>query len=294
MPENDPDVGSAELEVLKTLWSIAPATVREVMNDLHARGRHVAYTTVLTFLARLEQKGMVKSDKSGVAYVYRPAVTRERVSKSRLENLLSELYDGAAGALVLQLVREQSLTHDEISELQQSDPHPRQGRSEGALRMNSLEIAARLWSVALIVIPLAIGVQLLCRIIPMRPSTRHTLFLSIMLFFVMAPFLPAAPGLSGWRAALSNSESPDAHRARRQTHVARTSRPHPDPRAVADDTTNDASASDAAFHFADPFARVRASDAPPPIRVRRPAIGASVVADRGGTVEDSETGTGWR
>ena len=119
MPDNDPDVGSAELEVLKTLWSIAPATVREVMNDLHARGRNVAYTTVLTFLARLEQKGMVSSDKSGVAYVYRPRVSRERVSKSRLENLLSELYDGAAGALVLQLVREQNLTHDEISELQQ-------------------------------------------------------------------------------------------------------------------------------------------------------------------------------
>lgn len=111
------DLGAAELEVLKTLWDEAPLTVREVMNRLHDRGRQVAYTTVLTFLQRLEQKGFVRSDKSGMAYVYRPAVTRERVSKSRLSSLLDELYDGAAGPLVLQLIEEEEFTTDEIQQL---------------------------------------------------------------------------------------------------------------------------------------------------------------------------------
>ena len=118
MPSPESDLGAAELEVLKTLWDHGPATVREVMNHLHARRRNVAYTTVLTFLTRLEQKGYVASDKSGLAYVYRPRVTREKVSKSRLRSLLKDLYDGAAAPLVLQLVREERLTSDEIEQLQ--------------------------------------------------------------------------------------------------------------------------------------------------------------------------------
>ena len=71
MPAPETDLGAAELEVLRTLWDEGPTTVREVMNLLHRRGRKVAYTTVLTFLSRLEAKGCVKSDRSGVAYVYR-------------------------------------------------------------------------------------------------------------------------------------------------------------------------------------------------------------------------------
>ncbi|MHC4711323.1 MAG: BlaI/MecI/CopY family transcriptional regulator, partial [Planctomycetota bacterium] len=75
MAPRESDLGTAELEVLKALWDHGPATVRQVMNHLHQLSRQVAYTTVLTFLTRLEQKGYVKSDKSDVAYVYRPAVT---------------------------------------------------------------------------------------------------------------------------------------------------------------------------------------------------------------------------
>ncbi|MHC4610588.1 MAG: BlaI/MecI/CopY family transcriptional regulator [Planctomycetota bacterium] len=118
MPGQVYDLGSAELEILKTLWEEGPVTVRSVMNALHRRGRGVAYTTVQTTLTRLEQKGFVKSDKSDLAYVYRPTVTRERFSRSRLRKMLDQLYDGAAGPLVLQLVRTQKLSPQEIEELQ--------------------------------------------------------------------------------------------------------------------------------------------------------------------------------
>jgi BlaI family penicillinase repressor len=119
VPPQEADLPAAELEVLKTLWDGGPATVRQVMNRLHRRGRKVAYTTVLTFLTRLEQRGFVKSDKSGMAYVYQPKVTREKVSKSRLRSLLEELYDGAAAPLVLQLVKDEQLSREDIDELQQ-------------------------------------------------------------------------------------------------------------------------------------------------------------------------------
>ena len=118
MAQREYDLGAAELEVLKVLWDEGPATVREVLNHLRARGRRLAYTTVLTTLTRLEQKGFVTNDKSGLAYVYRARVTRQRFSRSRVKALVQQLYDGAAGPVVLELIRTERLTPDEIEELQ--------------------------------------------------------------------------------------------------------------------------------------------------------------------------------
>lgn len=118
MPERQYELGDAELEVLKVLWDEGPNPVREVLAHLHERGRQVAYTTAQTLLTRLEHKGFVASDKSGTAFVYRATVTRDRVSNSRVNTLLEQMYDGAAGPLVLQLIRNERLTSDEISQLQ--------------------------------------------------------------------------------------------------------------------------------------------------------------------------------
>ena len=118
MDDTTYDLGKAELEVLKVLWDNGPAAVRQVMQHLHQAGRKLAYTTVQTFLTRLEQKGYVTSVKSGFAYVFRAKLTRERVTRSRLKNLVQQLYDGAAGQLVLQLVRTERFTKEERHELQ--------------------------------------------------------------------------------------------------------------------------------------------------------------------------------
>ena len=118
MADKQYDIGKAEMEVLKTLWANGPAPVREVLSQLHENGRRVAYTTVQTLLTRLEQKGYVTSDKSDIAFVYRAKLTRDRVTRSRLMALVSQLYDGAAGPLVLQLIRSERFTMDEIGELQ--------------------------------------------------------------------------------------------------------------------------------------------------------------------------------
>ncbi len=117
MPERHYDLGTAELEVLKVLWEHGRCTVRQVLACLHEAGRHVKYTTALTFLTRLEQKGYVASDKRGLAYVYRATLTRERVTRSRLKTLVQQLYDGAAAPMVLQLMRTQSFSPDEIAAL---------------------------------------------------------------------------------------------------------------------------------------------------------------------------------
>lgn len=119
MPERQYELGDAELEVLKVLWEKGPRPVRDVLAFMHQQGRKVAYTTVQTLLTRLEHKGFVTSDKSEQAFVYKAAVTRDRVTHSRLNTLLEQMYNGAAGPLVLQLIRSERLTPDEISQLQQ-------------------------------------------------------------------------------------------------------------------------------------------------------------------------------
>ena len=118
MAERQYEPGNAELEVLKVLWDQGPSTVRDVLTHLHESGRQVAYTTVQTLLTRLEQKRLVRSDKSDIAHVFRSRVSRERITQSRLKSLVQQLYDGAVGPLVLQLVRDESLTASEVEELQ--------------------------------------------------------------------------------------------------------------------------------------------------------------------------------
>jgi len=132
MPPRDYDLGDAELQVLRALWDGGPATVRDVLNHLHQRGRRVAYTTVLTFLTRLEQKGFVKSDKSGQAYIYRAAVSRNQITRSRLKAMLDQLFDGEAAPLVLQLMKTERFTAEELAELQKLiDDLENRGRSGG-------------------------------------------------------------------------------------------------------------------------------------------------------------------
>lgn len=118
MGHRDYELGDAELQVLRTLWDIGPCTVRDVLNHFHTRNRKVAYTTVLTFLTRLEQKGFVRSDKSGLAYVYRAVVTRNQITRSKLKAMLEELFDGEAAPLVLQLMKTEKFSAEEIAELQ--------------------------------------------------------------------------------------------------------------------------------------------------------------------------------
>lgn len=118
MNEKLGELAASELEVLKVLWDVGPSTVRDVLAHLQDRGRRLAYTTVLTFLSRLEQKGYVTSNKSETAYVYKAKVSRERVSRSRVRSLIHDLYDGAAGALVLQLMQDERLSPEELGELQ--------------------------------------------------------------------------------------------------------------------------------------------------------------------------------
>lgn len=117
MARHDLELGEAELGVMRVLWDRSPLTVRDVLHRLNEQGRDLAYTTVQTFLTRLERKGCVSSDKGGAAFVYRPRVSREQVARRRVGDLLDELFDGAAGPMVLHLVESGRLSDEELSQV---------------------------------------------------------------------------------------------------------------------------------------------------------------------------------
>jgi BlaI family penicillinase repressor len=112
-------LSETELEVLKVLWTRGPSTAREANEVLQDQGRRWAYTTVLTLLHRLEAKGFIASDKSRMAYVFRAAVSREKLLRQRLTRLAADLCEGTSTPLVHALVAGQKFSPAEIEHFRQ-------------------------------------------------------------------------------------------------------------------------------------------------------------------------------
>ena len=113
-----PELTPAEFNVMKVLWHLRRATVAEVRTELGVRGVDVAYTTVMTLLGRLAQKGAVVVDKAREPFVYRAAYRRESVLRDRLRAFVRDVFDGEADALVLRLIEDESLSLDELRDIE--------------------------------------------------------------------------------------------------------------------------------------------------------------------------------
>ena len=117
MAKRAPTIPDSELDVLKVLWDRGQATVRESLETLRAAGRQWSYATVATLLDRLESKGLVTSDRSDLAFVYRPAISSQEVRQRRLSNLVDKLYQGEPGLLVLHLLKSHPLDAGQAQEV---------------------------------------------------------------------------------------------------------------------------------------------------------------------------------
>jgi predicted transcriptional regulator len=113
-----PEMTPAELRVMKALWQLGKGSVAEVRAELQARGNELAYTTVMTLLGRLATKNAVLVDKTREPFVYRPAHRRESVLRDRLRDFVRDVFDGRADSLVLRLVEDESLSREELREIE--------------------------------------------------------------------------------------------------------------------------------------------------------------------------------
>lgn len=119
MAKPPPDMSPAEFDVMKVLWRLGRASVAEVRAE-HSRtyGSDLAYTTVMTLLGRLAAKGAVKVSKKKQPFVYRAAFRRETVLRERLRQFVDTVFDGNVDSLVLHLVEDESLSLDELREIE--------------------------------------------------------------------------------------------------------------------------------------------------------------------------------
>jgi len=117
MAKRPPTIPDSELDVIKVLWDRGEGTVREILETLKAAGRQWSYATVATLLDRLESKGMVTSDRSDLAFVYRAVASETEVRRKRVGNLVEKLYNGEPGQLVLHLLKSHKLDPGQAKEV---------------------------------------------------------------------------------------------------------------------------------------------------------------------------------
>ncbi len=103
-----------ELDVMAVLWEHGPSTVAEVRERLVD---DLAYTTVLTILRTLEDKGYVGHAEEGRAYRYHPLVAREEAGTSALRRLVGKVFGGSHELLLTNLVSDRGLPRAELERM---------------------------------------------------------------------------------------------------------------------------------------------------------------------------------
>ena len=108
---------SHELELMKIVWRHdEPVTVRDVYEELRTQ-RPVAYTTVMTSLKTLEQKGHLKSTQQDRAYLYRPARPKQQVIKEMVRDFVNRVFNGSSQPLVVHLLEDDQISEAELREI---------------------------------------------------------------------------------------------------------------------------------------------------------------------------------
>jgi BlaI family transcriptional regulator, penicillinase repressor len=107
---------NAELDVLRELWALGPATVRDVHARLSAN-KPLAYTTTLKTLQVMAEKGLVTRDESQRSHVYAAAVPQEQTQQKLVGDLLSRAFGNSLGTFVMQALSARRATADELAEV---------------------------------------------------------------------------------------------------------------------------------------------------------------------------------
>ena len=104
-----PTLTPQELAIMKVVWARDKATVRDVYEALRAK-RTIAYTTVMTMMRILEEKGYLKKTLVDRAHVYKPAQRRQQVIGAMVRDFLDRVFDGASDRLLVHLAKDNKLT----------------------------------------------------------------------------------------------------------------------------------------------------------------------------------------
>lgn len=99
-------LGELQLAVMEVVWNHQPVSVSDVLKILNAQQRNLAYTTVMTILSRLAEKGWLISEKRGRAYFYRAAHSREEAEAEAVGEVVRGLLEDFGELAIAQFVKE--------------------------------------------------------------------------------------------------------------------------------------------------------------------------------------------
>jgi predicted transcriptional regulator len=118
-PKKSNTLTEAELRLMKILWRRGESAVTDLVADL-PKGETLAYTSVLTTIRILEQKGYVEHRQEGRAFVYRPCVAEQEASRSELRHVLNRFFGNSREQLVLSLLGDGEISPEELGRLRQA------------------------------------------------------------------------------------------------------------------------------------------------------------------------------
>jgi len=107
----------SELAILRALWSLKSATVRQVHEAVTAAGSEVGYTTILKLLQIMTEKGLVLCDDSQRTHVFQPAFAQEQTQRQLVADLLKKAFDNSAQKLVMQALSAKKATKAELRQI---------------------------------------------------------------------------------------------------------------------------------------------------------------------------------
>ena len=116
MRQKEATLTGQELEIMKIVWELETATVRDVYEKLLEQ-RKIAYTTVMTLMKILETKGHLKKSSTERAFVYRPSRPKQQVIGGMVREFVNRVFNGSAEPLLVHLVEDEGLTEKELSEI---------------------------------------------------------------------------------------------------------------------------------------------------------------------------------
>ncbi|MBM3792477.1 MAG: BlaI/MecI/CopY family transcriptional regulator [Acidobacteria bacterium] len=114
--ESPPRPTDAELEILTVLWSLGPATVRQV-HEAVAQRRPAQYTTILKFMQIMADKGLLRRDEEQRAHVYSTARPREWTQRQLAGDLLDRAFSGSARELLVGALSTKQASAEELAEM---------------------------------------------------------------------------------------------------------------------------------------------------------------------------------
>lgn len=109
----------SELEIMMIIWDLNKPVTRTEIEERLGEDRKLSPTTILSFLSRLQEKGFLKVEKSGKNNVYLALVERDDYMQAESRNILKRLYQNSAKNFLAALYDGDSLTKEELDELEE-------------------------------------------------------------------------------------------------------------------------------------------------------------------------------